>query len=324
MHALSQKLLIAVALAAGAAPSSAQDAFPSQPVSIVVPFPAGGVVDVTARMVGQKMATALGAPVIIENKPGAGGTIGAAYVARARPDGYTVLLGGSATQVFGPALYKNLQYDAQRDFIAVGEISSGPLILVTGKQVPSGSVQDLLDYLKKEGSKAFYGSNGNGTFPHLAAELLKQSEHLQTEHIPYSGGPAAVTALVSGEVAFSLNHIPVVQGLVKSGRIRALATTGQQRSTAFPDLPTLEEAGVRGVDANVWWGLFVPAGVPAGVVDKLSGALAAALQDKEVQKGLMQQGDEVAYKNPQDFAAYVKHETEKWTKVVDTAKLRLD
>jgi tripartite-type tricarboxylate transporter receptor subunit TctC len=315
---------LAIAAAAGSAPSWAQEKFPSRPVSIVVPFPAGGVVDVVARMVGQKMSAALGAPVIVENKPGAGGTIGATYVARAKPDGYTILLGGSATQVFGPALYKNLQYDAKKDFVPVGQISSGPLVLVTGSKVPATDVAQLAKYLKDQGVRAFYGSNGNGTFPQLAAELFKQANHLSSAHIPYNGGPAALTALITGDIAFSINHIPVVQGMVKAGKVRALATTGKKRSVAFPNLPTLDEAGMKGFEANAWWGLFAPAGTPADVVQKLNDALAVALKDPAVRIGLEAQGDEVAYSTQKDFGAYVNAESVKWTRVVKLADLRLD
>jgi tripartite-type tricarboxylate transporter receptor subunit TctC len=294
MNASRRQLLVALAASACVFPSFAQDTFPSRPVSIVVPFPAGGVVDVVARTVGQKMSAALGQPVVIENKPGAGGTIGAAYVSRAKPDGYTILLGGSATQVFGPALYKKLQYDAGKDFAPIGQISSGPLVLVTGSKVPATDVPQLTKYLKAQGVRAFYGSNGNGTFPQLAAELFK------------------------------INHIPVVQGMVKAGKVRALATTGKKRSVAFPDLPTLDEAGMKGFEANAWWGLFAPAGTPPDVVKKLNDALAVALKDPAVRAKLEQQGDEVAYSTPKDFGAYVQAETAKWTKVVKIADLRLD
>ncbi|HYF18166.1 MAG TPA: tripartite tricarboxylate transporter substrate binding protein [Ramlibacter sp.] len=324
MNIHRRHVCLALAAAACATPTWAQEKYPSRPVSIVVPFPAGGVVDVVARMVGQKMSAALGAPVVVENKPGAGGTIGATFVAKARPDGYTILLGGSATQVFGPALYKNLQYDAKKDFVPVGQISSGPLVLVTGSKVTASDVPQLTKHLKDQGVRAFYGSNGNGTFPHLAAELFKQANQLPAAHIPYGGGPATLTALVAGDIAFSINHIPVVQGMVKSGKLRALATTGKERSVAFPNLPTLHEAGLKGFEANAWWGLFAPAGTPADVVQKLNDALAVALKDPSVRTGLEAQGDEVAYSTPKDFGAYVNAETVKWTKVVKVADLRLD
>jgi tripartite-type tricarboxylate transporter receptor subunit TctC len=240
MNMNRRKLLLTLAAATCAAPAAAQDRFPARPVTLVVPFPPGGVVDLVARAVGPKMAVALGVPVVIDNKAGAGGTIGAAFVAKARPDGYTLLLGGSATQVFGPALYKKLPYDAKKDFAPIGQISSGPLVLVTGAKVPAMDVPQLTKYLKAQGVRAFYGSNGNGTFPHLAAELFKQANQLPSAHIPYSGGAATITALVAGDITYSINHIPVVQGMVRSERLRALATTGRKRSVAFPNLPTLD------------------------------------------------------------------------------------
>lgn len=324
MNIYRRNLLLALAAAACAVPTAAQEKFPSRPVSIVVPFPAGGVVDLVARTVGQKMAGALGVPVVVENKAGAGGTIGAAFVSKAKPDGYTLLLGGAATQVFSPALYKKLQYDAKKDFAPVGQISSGPLVLVTGSKVPATDVPQLMQYLKGNGARAFYGSNGNGTFPHLAAELFKQANQLPSAHILYSGGPATLTALIAGDIAYSINHIPVVQGMVKSGKLRALATTGRKRSVAFPNLPTLDEAGMKDFEANAWWGLFAPAGTSSEIVQALNEALAVALKDPAVRAALEAQGDEVSYSTPKNFAAFVNAESTTWTKVVKTADLQLD
>lgn len=301
-----------------------QDAFPNKPITIVVPFPAGGVVDGTARLVGQKMSVALSTPVIIENKPGAGGIVGATYVSKAKPDGYTLLLGGSATQIFGPALYKNVQYNGLTSFAPIGQISSAPLVLVVGSQIPSQTMPELMTLLRTVGVRAFYGSNGNGTFPHLAAELLKQANGLPSAHIPYGGGPAVMTALVSGDITFSINHIPVVQGLVKSGRVRAIATTGKKRSDAFPNLPTLDESGMKGFEVNAWFGLFAPAGTPNAILQSLNDALAVSLRDESVRAGLAAQGDEVAYSNQKDFTAYIKAESTKWTKVVKAADLKID
>jgi tripartite-type tricarboxylate transporter receptor subunit TctC len=323
MNIHRRDLLLTLA-AAGAAPAWAQDKFPSRPVTLVVPFPAGGAVDFVARAVGPRLAAALGVPVIVENKAGAGGTIGAAFAAKAKPDGTTLLLGGAATQVFSPALFKKLQYDAKKDFAPIGQISSGPLVLVTGAKVPATDVPQLLRHLKDIGARAFYGSNGNGTFPHLAAELFKQANQLPSAHIPYSGGPAALTALVAGDVAYSINHIPVVQGMVKSGRLRALATTGAKRSVVFPDLPTLSESGMKGFEANAWWGLFAPAGTPPEIVQTITEALATALRDPALRTTLEAQGDEVSYSTPKDFAAFVNAESTRWTKVVKTADIQLD
>jgi len=324
MNRNRRQTLISLVATAAAARGWAQEPYPSRPITIIVPFPAGGAVDVVARLVGQRMAAVLGAPVVIENKAGAGGTLGAGVVARAQPDGYTLLLGGSATQVFGPALYKNLKYDARRDFAPIGQISSGPLVLVEASTISTKSVPELVVYLKAKGARAFYASNGNGTFPHLAAELFKQANHLQTAHVPYSGGPPALTALITGEVAFSINHIPVVQGMVKSGKLRALATTGKRRSAVFPDLPTLDESGMKGFEASAWWGLFAPAGTPSDIIKKLNDAMAVALKDENVRAGLVAQGDEVMFSTPKDFAAYVSAETAKWDKVIKLADLKIE
>jgi tripartite-type tricarboxylate transporter receptor subunit TctC len=185
-------------------------------------------------------------------------------------------------------------------------------------------IPQLSQHLKAQGVRAFYGSNGNGTFPHLAAELFKQANGLPSAHIPYSGGPATLNALIAGDIAFSINHIPVVQGMVKSGRVRALATTGKKRSVVFPNLPTLDEAGMKGFEANAWWGLFAPAGTPPDILQALNDALATALKDPAVRSTLEAQGDEVAFSTPKDFAAFVKHESEVWTKVVKRADLQLD
>lgn len=304
--------------------TAAQEQFPAHPITLVVPFPAGGVVDIVARMVSERMASVMGTSIVVENKPGAGGTIGAGYVARAKPDGYTVLLGGSATQIFGPALYKKLPYDAQRSFAPIGQISSAPLVMVLGSKVPVKSMPELIAHLKKEQDKALYCSNGNGTFPHLAAELFKQSYGLSTTHIPYGGGPGCMTALMTGDIAFSINHIPIVQGLVKGGKIHALATTGLQRSVAFPDLPTMDELGIKGLEVNVWWGLFAPAGTAAPIIDKLNAALKSALADNAVKVRLAAQGDEVSYSTPQDFSRFLEAETQKWTAVVKKADLKID
>jgi tripartite-type tricarboxylate transporter receptor subunit TctC len=321
---MNRRDLLLTLAAAAAMPAAAQEKFPARPVTIVVPFPAGGVVDIIARSVGQRMASALGVPVIVDNKAGAGGTIGAAFVAKAKADGYTLLLGGAATQVFSPALYKKLQYDAKKDFVPIGQISSGPLVLVTGSKVPATDVPQLKQYLKEQGVRAFYGSNGNGTFPHLAAELFKQANQLPSAHIPYSGGAAALTALIAGDIAYSINHIPVVQGMVKSGKLRALATTGKKRSVAFPSLPTLDEAGMKGFDANAWWGLFAPAATPPEIVQAINDALAVALKDPALRTTLEAQGEELTYSTPKEFAAFVNAQSATWTKVVKTADLQLD
>lgn len=316
--------LLGLAAAGCGLTALAEEPFPSRPVNIIVPFPAGGVVDRVARLLQPKMTSSLGVPVVVQNKGGAGGTIGAAYVAKAPADGYTLLLGGAATQVFDPVLYRRIDYDAVKDFAYIGQISSGPLVLVTGSNVPATSVPQLVAWLKEKGVRAFYASNGNGTFPHLAGELFKQANGLASAHIPYSGGALALTSLIRGDVAWSINHIPVVQGMVKAGKLRALATTGAKRSAVFPDLPTLEELGMKGLEANAWFGLLAPAGTPAPALARIGSALEDALKDPAVRTALIAQGDEVDYRPTQQFAQYVQAESAKWRKVVKTADLQLD
>lgn len=301
-----------------------QAPFPSRPITFIVPFPAGGVVDVVARLVGEKMSGALHVAAVVENRPGAGGTIGAGFVAKARPDGYTLLVGGSATQIFAPALYKKVPYDPLRSFVPIGGISKGSLVVTVGSKIHSRDLAGAIKELKAAGDRAVYCNNGPGTFPQLAGEMFKAANGLAMPDVAYSGGPACAVALLNGEAWISINHIPVVQGLIKSGKLRALATTGHTRSPAFPDVPTLQELGIKDFEASAWWGLFAPAGTPQPVIEKLNLVLAAALKDPKVKAQLALQGDEPSISTPQQFGAYVRDETAKWTKVVKAAHLSID
>lgn len=302
----------------------AQTDYPSQPVTIVVPNPAGGVVDIIGRLVADRMSAALETSFIIENRVGAGGTIGAKAVASAKPDGYSLLLGGSATNVFAPFLYRNLPYDPLKDFAPIGQISAAPLVLVVNAQTNVRTVPELVALLRAKGVKANYGSNGNGTFPHLAGELFKQANQLQMTHVPYSGGPAVLTALITGDVDMSINHIPVVQGMVKAGKLRVIATTGHDRSKLYPDVPTLQEQGMKAFEANAWFGLFAPSKTPAAVVARLSAALAGALGDESLRQRLVAQGDEPSFSEPAAFAAFVAAEVRKWSAVIKAANVTIN
>jgi tripartite-type tricarboxylate transporter receptor subunit TctC len=221
----------------------AQD-YPNRVVRLVVPFPPGGVVDISGRLLAEELARQLGANVIVENKVGAGGTIGAAEVARAPADGYTILLGGAATHAFAPWVYKQLRYDPVKDFVAVTQFTEGPLALCVNATSNTGTLADFVKTMKTGSAALNYASNGNGTFPHLSVELMNQALGAKPQHVPFPGGAQAVTALMGGQVQFTQNHIPVVQAHVKSGRLRVLATTGATRSPSFPDAPTLKESGV--------------------------------------------------------------------------------
>ncbi len=306
--------LLALAFAAGTA--GAADDYPAKPISIVVPYPAGGIVDIVARLVAEKMSGPLGKRVIVENKPGAGGTIGAAQVARAAPDGYTLLMGGAATHVFAPLLYKTVPYDPVKGFAPISQLTAGPLVLVVNASLAPQTMADFISYARANGDKVNYASNGKGTFPHLAVELLKQAASLNPTHVPYSGGPPAVLALVAGDAAFSINHIPNVQAQVKAGKLRALATTGLSRSSSFPDLPTFDEAGFKGFETSAWFGLFAPAGTPQPIVERLSREAIEAIKAKDLREKLALQGDEPVGSMPAAYANYLRNEIAKWTKVV--------
>lgn len=305
---------LSCAMAAGAA------SYPSGVVKLVVPYPPGGVVDITGRLLAAELEKTLGATVVVENKAGAGGTVGTAYVAKAKPDGYTVLLSGAATHAFAPALYKQLRYDPVKDFATVTQLTQGPLALCVNSQSKVQNLDGFISALKASGDGMSYSSNGNGTYPHLSVELMKQVLGAQPVHVAYKGGGQAVTALLGEQVQFSQNHIPIVLPHVRSGRLRVLATTGEARSVSFPDVPTLKESGID-VEASAWFGLFVPAGTPAEVVSKLYRATADAVASPELRAKLAAQGDEVLVQGPEAFKAFQQAELRKWAKVIADAGL---
>jgi tripartite-type tricarboxylate transporter receptor subunit TctC len=300
----------------------AQD-YPNRVVRLVVPFPPGGVVDISGRLLAEELGRQLGANVIVENKVGAGGTIGAAEVARAPADGYTILLGGAATHAFAPWVYKQLRYDPVKDFVAVTQFTEGPLALCVNATSNTGTLADFVKTMKTGSAALNYASNGNGTFPHLSVEQMNQALGAKPQHVPFPGGAQAVTALMGGQVQFTQNHIPVVQAHVKSGRLRVLATTGATRSPSFPDVPTLKESGVD-VVASAWFGLFVPAGTPPAVVERIHQATAAAAKSPALREKVAAQGDEVKVDGPAKFQAFQAAELEKWRRVITSTGLKLD
>ncbi len=299
----------------------AQD-YPNKVVRLIVPYPPGGVVDITGRLLAEQLGKELGGTVIVENKAGAGGTIGAGQVARASADGYTVLIAGAATHAMAPWLYKQLPYDPVKDFVPVTQITEGPLALCVNSGSAVTTLSEFMALLKAKGDAVNYASNGNGTYPHLSVALLSQVTGTKPLHIPYPGGGQAVTALIAGEVQFSQNHIPIVLPHVASGRLRVLATTGSKRSATYPDVPTLQEAGID-VTASAWFGLFVPAGTPKAVVDRLYAATAAAAKSPMLRERLAAQGDEVVVEGPAKFQAFQAAELKKWQGVIATAGIKL-
>lgn len=313
--------VLAVPLAAQAA---ADAAFPTKPITIIVPFPAGGVIDATARMMAEKLQAQLKSPVLVDNRPGAGGTIGTALAARAPADGYTYLLGDAATQVYSPAIFKSVKYDPVKSFTPIGQISYGPLVVLVGPGSPSKTAAEFLEEVKVGGDKVNYGSNGNGSTPHLATEMFKQVTGFRSAHIPFSGGPAAMTALAAGDIAYSINHIPLSLSIIATGRVKPLATTGAARSPVFPDLPTLGELGIKGYEAYSWTGLYAQAGVPPAIQQRMSVELKQALQDAELQKKMAALGDVAFYRSPEEFGRYAAAETARWIPLIRSAGIALD
>ena len=297
--------------------------YPSRIIKLVVPYPAGGAVDITGRLLADQLQKQLNATVIIENKVGAAGTLGANFVAKAEPDGYTLLLSGAATHAFGPWLYKALPYNPVTDFAPITEVTEGYLALTVSANSSIKDVAGFMAAMKAKGASSNYASNGFGTYPHLAMELLKQTANIEIAHIPFKGGNESVTALLGGQVDATLNHLPVIQPQVEAGKLRVLATSGATRTQAFPNAPTLKESGYD-VVASAWFGLFAPAGTPREIIDRISAAVARAATDPEFRERLRVQGDEIRVEGPNSFAALQKSELEKWKKVIEKAGIVLN
>jgi tripartite-type tricarboxylate transporter receptor subunit TctC len=304
---------LAIALAAATAEAVAQ-AYPNRPVRMVVPLSPGGFADVPARVIAPRLSEALGQTVFVENKPGAGATIGTDFVAKSKPDGYTVLFTGTP-HVISAALYKNLPYDPLKDFAPVMRVASGPYVLVVNPQLPVRSVQELIAAAKAQPGKIDYASSGNGSAQHLVSALFTSMAGIDLNHVPYKGSGPAMQDLLSGQVKVSFAGIPNVMPSLKSGKLRALAVSTPKRSPDLPDVPTVAEAGVPGYDATLWLALLAPAGTPDDVVQKLYAEATKTLREPEVQKAIAATGVEVSILGPQELPAFLQSEADKWGKV---------
>jgi tripartite-type tricarboxylate transporter receptor subunit TctC len=315
-------LIGVAALWAACSSALAQAAFPAKPVTMLVPFPAGGALDIVARALAEEMRKALGQPVIVDNRAGAGGTLGSAAVARAAPDGYTVLFGSVATHAIAPGVYRNLSYDPLKDFAPITQVTASPLLLVSSATLNVKTAAELLAAARAQPGKLNYASTGNGTAVHLAGAMLQSAARLDVVHVPYKGGPQAVNALLTGEAAYMIVNIELVLPQVQAGKARALAVTGNQRLAALPDVPTLNESGITGVDATTWFGLFAPAGTPREVVERLQRDAAASL--RTLKDSLAKQGDAAVGSTPDEFAAHVRAEHANWGKLIKDLGVKLD
>ena len=321
MNASARRALVAIAasLAAGAA---AAQGYPAKPVRMVVPFAAGGVVDTTARVLAPKMSEALGQPLVIDNRPGAGGNIAADFVAKAPADGYTVLI-TTHGHAISPALYRKLPFDAAADFAAVTQMTSSFLVLVVNPKVPANSVTELLALARARPGKLNYGSTGLGAPPHLVGELFKQTTGVDIVHVPYKGDAPMYQALLAGEVDLAFGPLGNAIQHIRSGRLRALGMTNPRRSPAIPEVPTMVEAGVPGFELTGWLGLFVPAGTPRAAIERLYAATLRAIEDAQVRERLPALGYEPVGSAPDEFSARFRRDLALYVRVIREAGIPL-
>ncbi|HKC31574.1 MAG TPA: tripartite tricarboxylate transporter substrate binding protein [Burkholderiales bacterium] len=302
----------------------AQD-YPNKPVRMVVGFPPGGGTDVVARILAPKMSELLGQPVVIENRPGATGTMAAAMVAKSPPDGYTIMMGHVSVNAIAPSLFANLQYDVIRDFAPVAIAASVPHFVVVHPSVAVTSLKELIAYLKAQGNKLTFPSAGNGSMPHLAGEIFKSLAGVELVHVPYKGSGQSMQDLLGGQHVVAFDTMPASAPHVRSGKLRALAVSSASRLPAFPDIPTAEEAGLPGYRITTWYGVFAPAGTPAAIVNRLHAEAVTAMQSPPTRSQLEGVGAEgTVSRSPEEFAALVRAETARYARIVKSIGLRID
>jgi tripartite-type tricarboxylate transporter receptor subunit TctC len=319
------KSLFAGSILAGMfAATQALAAFPERPVTLVVPFAAGGSTDVVARVIAEKMSGDLGQQVIVQNVAGAGGSLGAGNVARADADGYTILMGTVATHALNPLILKNKPYDAESDFAPVSLLVLVPNVLVVNPELPAKSVEELLALLKAEPDKWSYASSGNGTPLHLSGELFKSMAGVSMEHIPYKGSGPALNDVLGNQVSIMFDNLPSSSAHIKAGTLKALAVTTAERAPSFPDIPTMAEAGLPGYETYTWNALFAPKDTPKDVVDRLNAAALKAMADPGVAERMKEFSATIVASTPEELAAHVKAEIAKWTPVVKDANVQMD
>jgi tripartite-type tricarboxylate transporter receptor subunit TctC len=320
---LARRGILLGGLLLAAAPLRAQE-FPARPLRLVVPFPAGGAPDIMARAVAPRMSERLGQPVVIDNKPGAAGGLGAELVAKSAPDGYTLLLGTISTNAINASLYPNLPYDHRRDFAPLSLVGSVPNVLSVTDSLPVKSVAELVAYAKANPGKVNFGSSGSGSTLHMCAEMLKLAAGIDIQHVPYKGSAPALADLVSGQIQMMFDNAPSALPQVKAGRIRAIAQTGAQRSPLLPEVPTMVEQGFAGFVVAGWGGMFAPATTPPAVLDRIHAALIDALKGEEARKRMEPLAVDIQPQSRAEFTAFVEAETVRWADVVRRGNIKID
>jgi tripartite-type tricarboxylate transporter receptor subunit TctC len=306
-----------------ALPAAAQ-AWPTKPIKYIVPFAAGGTTDILARVIAEKLTTALGQPVVVENKPGAGGGVGAEFTAKAAPDGYTIMGGTISTHAINATLYVNLPYDPVKDFIPITLIARVPNMLVINNDIPAKNVAELVALMKAKPGNWNFASSGNGTSQHLSGELFKGMAGVEMQHVPYKGSPPALQDVMGGQVSMTFDNITTAWVLAKAGKMRALAVTTAKRSPVSPDIPTLAEAGLPGYEIGSWQGVFAPAGVPPEIIKRLNTEIVKIINMPDVKEKLLALGAEPVGNSTEEFTAFVKTEVVKWGDVVRKSGAKVD
>jgi tripartite-type tricarboxylate transporter receptor subunit TctC len=315
---------VVAAIAAFLSFSAAAQSYPSKPIRLIVPFAAGGGNDNVARLVGKRLADGLGQPVLVDNRPGAGGVVGAELAAKSAPDGYTLFLGGVGSHAINPNLHEKLPYDPIKDFAPVALLAQAPLVLVVHPSVPANSVAELTAYARAHPGKLNFASNGNGSSSQLAAVMFDSMAGVEMVHVPYKGLSPALADLLSGQVQLMFSSVVAILPHIKAGKLRGLAVTGAKRLASLPELPTIAESGLPGYEASSWYGILAPAGTPREIVMKLNAGLAKALEQPEVRNSLLAEGAEPVGGSPEAFAAHIRAEKERLGKLIRDAKIRLE
>jgi tripartite-type tricarboxylate transporter receptor subunit TctC len=316
----SWKILFCVAAVVfgpnGGSSAAQPQPFPDRAITLVIPFAPGGSTSIVGRVIADKMSELLGQSIVVDNRPGAGGTVGTRAVAKSAPDGYTILLGYTGTLAIAPSLYKNAGYDPRKDFAPIGMIGNAPSAMVVHPSFPAKTVGELIAYAKANPGKVNFGSAGVGTVNHITGEYFAHSAGIALVHIPYKGTGPALTDLLGGHIPMALAPIPTVHADVAAGLLRALAVTGRTRASLLPEVPTISEAGLAGFEASLYYGLLAPAGTPRPVIDKLNKELRAALGSDAVKKQLGLDGTEITPGTPEDYADFIDRDEKKWSELV--------